>query len=203
MEYCTFPIEDLTPRLYERAYAMMDSIKRDRVDRMRFEEDKKRSVAGDYLARCLISRRFSVVPESVALTSSASGKPVVLGPKTFISISHSGDYALCALSEKPVGADIEKLKKSDERVIRRVCSDAEIRYITEKNTDFRFFQLWTLKEAYAKARGTGVFTKEIKTDFVLTDNIRTFKTQQGVFHISYLIPGYIISICELHELKQN
>jgi 4'-phosphopantetheinyl transferase len=202
MEFKTMSIGEITSELYEHSYAMMDENKRERVGRMRFEDDRKRSVAGDYLARQLVSKRFSVAPETVRLVSSASGKPLVSGYDAFISISHSGDYALCALSGKPVGADIEKIRKADERVIRRVCSEAEIRYITEKNTDFRFFQLWTLKEAYAKALGTGIFSEAAKTEFTVTESAGMLKTPQGVFLISHQIPGYIVSICELHEANQ-
>lgn len=76
-------------------------------------------------------------------------------PDLFFSISHSGDITVVAIGDTPLGVDIEKIKKADLRVIKRFLKE-EADYITEKDSNHRFFEIWTKKEAYLKCKGTGI-----------------------------------------------
>ena len=73
----------------------------------------------------------------------------------FFSISHSGDITVVAIGDTPLGVDVEKIKKADLRVIKRFLKE-EADYITEKDSNHRFFEIWTKKEAYLKCKGTGI-----------------------------------------------
>lgn len=62
----------------------------------------------------------------VPICRETHGKPVLKGcTNLFFNISHSGDYAVCAVSKQPVGIDIERIGAYQPNVARRVCSDAE------------------------------------------------------------------------------
>lgn len=75
------------------------------------------------------------------------GKPFFPAcPDIFFSISHSGGYLLCALSDSPVGADIQIKKNISSVLPERVCRPEELRV-------FNFFDLWSLKESYIKLIG--------------------------------------------------
>lgn len=79
----------------------------------------------------------------------------------FFSLSHSEDYVMCAISEREVGADIQKMRACDvmkpaerffserERERLRRCSD-------EAKQRELFYELWTCKEAYGKLTGKGL-----------------------------------------------
>ena len=73
----------------------------------------------------------------------------------FFSISHTDGLTVIALSDCEVGIDVEKVRKADLRVVRRFSKE-EADYITEKESDRRFFEIWTKKEAYLKCKGTGI-----------------------------------------------
>ena len=64
----------------------------------------------------------------------------------YFSISHSGEYVLCAVDESPVGADIQIIRPETEKLIRRICSEIEL-----EKADF--FTLWCLKESFIKLIG--------------------------------------------------
>ena len=79
----------------------------------------------------------------------ASGKPCT--QSGFISISHSGKWALLAVSHSPVGLDIEQHRAVDERAIAA-------RMFTEKEqkSGHAFFDMWVRKESMLKKLGLGI-----------------------------------------------
>lgn len=176
MNWYKFNISELTQEEYDEWYSLMSETKQHRVDKLRFEKDKKLSVAGDMLAKKAVADFCLVEPRSVVLRQKDSGKPYVENFDAEFGISHSGDMVVCAVSDKPLGIDVEKIRPVNLKVALRVCSSDELEYIfghAPKEQDFtcttdsavltRFFEIWTSKEAYVKFKGTGI--RDIKTDF--------------------------------------
>ena len=62
------------------------------------------------------------------------------------SLSHAKAYVLCAVSDSPVGIDIECGREVSKKLIKRVCTEKEL-------SEFSFFELWTLKESFVKLHG--------------------------------------------------
>lgn len=75
----------------------------------------------------------------------------------FVSISHSGGVAAVALSDKPIGLDIQAhTERNFLSIARIVFCENEIEYLKKSDsTEETFFKLWCLKESYMKARGLG------------------------------------------------
>lgn len=83
------------------------------------------------------------------------GKPMF--DSAFVSISHSSDMWICAISDRPCGIDIEKRRRVDHmKIARRFFTETEVKEVTEKGIE-SFFRIWTAKEAYAKYTGLGFF----------------------------------------------
>ena len=84
------------------------------------------------------------------------GKPFFAErPELHFNLSHSGGYALCALGESPVGIDIQVVKPFKTRLMDRVCSPEERRWLVERG-DEEFARIWAKKESLCKQRGTGL-----------------------------------------------
>ena len=169
MKWYKFDIRDLTAADYEKWYALMSKDKQLHVDRFRFADDKKRTVAGEMLARKAIAEWCSVSPESITFGTQKYGKPYAKNLCVEFNISHSGDMVVCAVDDKPIGIDIEKIRPVDLTVAKHFCTDEELLYLfghTPTEQDFiyttdtkiltRFFELWTAKEAYGKCIGVGI-----------------------------------------------
>lgn len=76
------------------------------------------------------------------------------------NISHSGDYAVCVVSDREVGIDIQKIEKPNLQVAKRFFAKKEYEYILnqpdEKSKTEAFYRIWTLKESFVKAVGVGI-----------------------------------------------
>ncbi len=95
----------------------------------------------------------SVLKSDIKIEYESSGKPYIKDSTFGISISHSKDMALVAINETAVGADIEKIRPFDKRLIKRYFTDSEIAFI---DSDEKFFTVWTVKEAFLKLTGLGL-----------------------------------------------
>jgi len=134
--------------------------RRQRAAAMRFEADRLRTVAGESLARQMLSERLGCTPEEVPLQYDEDGKPAVPGTGLYVSVSHSGAYVVCAVDDAPVGVDVETVRDVDGKFMRRVCSEAELAYaLRGGDTERRFWELWTAKEAIFKLTGHGPLLK--------------------------------------------
>lgn len=104
-----------------------------------------------------------------------------------LNLSHSGDYVICAVSNRPIGCDIEKIKEAPVKVAERYFAKSEAEYLKsldEEEQDEEFFRLWTIKESYTKMNGRGL-SMGLKTFEVIFEekNAETVETTE-VFETS-------------------
>ena len=134
------------------------------------------------------------------------GKPKV--ERLEFSLSHSGNLVLCAVSEEPVGCDVEEIRKAPERVAERYFSCGEQEYLSqfaEEEYDRAFFRLWTMKESYVKMTGEGMglpfSVYELLVDACASlgyeSSARVLRNGevQDCYISEISLQGYIISIC--------
>ena len=181
MKFYQYNIRDLSDESYTHYYSLMSKEKERRVDRFRFEDDKKRTVVGEMLARQAISEWCGTAEESITFEIAEHGKPYAKDLNVEFNISHSADMVICVADANPVGIDIEKIRPVDLNTAKRIFSEKEIQYIFECSPKIenynhylndavlqRFFELWTKKEAYGKLVGMGLFTETNATATVKT-----------------------------------
>lgn len=178
-------IRDITDEEYTAAlYLFPDIPKRG--------EDTKRTLAGRILLKKMIKRLYG--KEDFKLYYNENGKP--LCDFCYFNISHSGDYAVCAVSEREIGADIEKIKEFKKRERYMLFSAEETDYINECDSENRFFTLWTMKEAYVKAIG-GRLKSAAEINLVSNKTVNT--SLGGFLFKTEYFNGYVITVCEKTE----
>ena len=129
MKWYQYNIRELTAAEYQKWYALMSGSQQERVNRFRFEDDKKRTVAGQMLAKNAIAAWCKVSAESVVLAESETGKPYAVDLPVEFNISHSGELVVCAVDAQPVGIDVEMIRPIHLRIAKRVCTEAELVYL--------------------------------------------------------------------------
>ena len=120
--------------------------------------------------RTMLGAYLGMPPDAVALAEDARGKPRLADavrntpgiPALDFNWSHSGDYALIALSRSgALGVDIERFGKDLRalEIARRFFDPAEadaLAGLDARARDDAFIGLWCAKEAVLKAVGEGI-----------------------------------------------
>lgn len=136
-----------------------------RADRFTVEDGRNRYLAAHGMLRLVIGRALEIAPTDVVLREGARGKPSLAPtsatPACHFNISHSGDAAVVAVAGAELGVDVEALRPLPRavRLADRFFSDSERRWLLSRPTgsrDAAFLALWTAKEAYLKAVGSGI-----------------------------------------------
>lgn len=106
--------------------------------------------------------------QGAELCRTERGKPYFPAfPEVFFSVSHSGSFLVCAVSDGPVGVDLqihERRKGESEEeaflrlsaIAKRFFSPAESEFVSQFSDLRRFFLLWTARESYVKLNGRGI-----------------------------------------------
>ena len=148
MELQWYDIRQLDAAEEARIAAMMDDVRRRRVADIAGEDDRKRR---------MLAEKLHCGEADVPLTWDELGKPTVTTEGTYVSVSHSGAWAVCIAADVPVGVDVEVIRSTQEKFMRRVCSEAEMACIRPGDSGDcrRFWEVWTAKEALFKLMGKG------------------------------------------------
>jgi len=137
-----------------------------RAERFRPPKLREKFIAARGMLRTLLARYLQMQPSQVSFAYSPLGKPELAGnvhqePLCF-NLSHSGDLAVYAFAlHRRLGVDVEchRMMSDCEGLVARFFSAGEQAALSALPKDERlpaFFRCWTLKEAYLKARGTGL-----------------------------------------------
>lgn len=169
--------EDVAPNVLKTYVALMTTGERERWQRYRFEKDRTLHLIARALVRTTLSRYADVPPDAWRFEAGEHGRPSISSPRSGLSfnLAHTAGLVACAVSrETEVGVDVERL--SAERVSpelsRRVFSEREVEALDRlppAEQPDRFFDLWTLKESYIKARGLGLAIPLRSFGFHLSD----------------------------------
>ncbi len=197
MKIYSVNITDIEESLFGIWYDRMDSEKKASVMKMQSEQKRKLRIAADMLCRKGISEFCGIPENEIIIERSPLGKPYAKGLPVHFSISHSGNYAVCSVSDTEIGIDIEKIRTVHPRAHEKFCTENEARYINGEENGF--FKLWTLKEAYFKCIGTGLGA-DIKDVSFEIDKSKIVCSEKG-FEFSFFTvdENYICSVCKKTE----
>ena len=149
----------------ERLTALLSSDEIARANRFRFPQHKRRFIVARGILRQLLGDYLTVAPHSLNFTYEPRGKPMltkVNNTALQFNISHSREYALFGFTRRHlIGVDLEYRRSMPDclKIAQRFFSAKEFKMLKDAAEDERaklFFQLWTAKEAYLKALGTGL-----------------------------------------------
>ncbi len=110
-----------------------------------------------YLLLCRALREGYGITAQPTFVVGKHGKPTLAEyPHIHFNLSHCSTAIICAVSDHPIGVDIENTRrKVGDSLIRHTMSEEEQQLIAEHGL-VRFFSLWTRKEALVKLWGTGL-----------------------------------------------
>ena len=128
--------------------------RREQALRYRNGRDQRLCVAAYKLLQRALQQEYGIEGQP-ELIHDKDGKPSLTDyPDIHVSLSHCRVAVACAVSDQPVGIDIETLDHYNEDIARRVMSAEEMRQITSApEPAVAFTLLWTMKESLFKLTG--------------------------------------------------
>ena len=118
---------------------------------------KAQSAAAHSLLKRNLAQYYALDENDIVIQKDSNGAPFIEGMNdVFVSISHTQGMVACAFADSRVGIDVEKHSLRRKKVENRVFTLNESKLIDASDDEnIAFFTLWTLKESWLKAIGTG------------------------------------------------
>lgn len=138
-----------------------------RADRFHFAIDRNRFVVARARLRIILSSYLGIDPSEIRFRYGAHGKPSLANSSAAaielnFNMSHSGVYALYAVMRgSQIGVDLEEIRAefAEEKLPEHFFSATEVaqlRSLLASDQLQAFFNCWTRKEAFIKAKGVGL-----------------------------------------------
>jgi 4'-phosphopantetheinyl transferase len=137
-----------------------------RKDRFLLAQHRHQYIVSRALVRTTLSRYASRSPGDWAFSKNEHGRPEIIGAKGLpplrFNLSHTTGIAACAVVlRRDIGIDVEDMERKIGimQIANRYFSPPEthsLQSLSEEERRIRFFQYWTLKESYSKAKGVGL-----------------------------------------------
>ena len=142
-----------------------------RADRFHFEKDRRHFTVARAGLRKLLGRYLGTSPTELRFTYAKYGKPQVApeikrrlskAEELKFNLAHSGGLALYAFTNiGEIGIDLEHIRPefTGDDIARRFFSATEVACLDRLPATARhnaFFNCWTRKEAFIKAKGMGL-----------------------------------------------
>lgn len=171
--------------------------RRKQAESCRFEADQRRIAGAGWLLRYALERA-GVPAAQQRFVENQWGKPGLADREDLcFNLSHSGNWVVCAVSDHPVGVDVELPRCSIDlarRHFRRSEVDRleQLPWQTQKD---ELNRLWTAKEAFSKALGRGLTVK--MDSFAVLLLPEEAKLEQDLSELPYVLHEYVLHPCRL------
>lgn len=144
---------------------LLSEDERQQWSRFAFDKDRRRYLVTRALARSILSEYADVAPTQWAFRKNAFGRPEIVDarpgvPAIAFNLSHTDGLAvLVVTSRSRIGVDTEKIGSAPFEIADHVFAAEEtaaLQALPAALRHRRFFECWTLKESYLKARSLGL-----------------------------------------------
>jgi 4'-phosphopantetheinyl transferase len=156
-------LDEVAPVCLDTYCDLLSDDERDRALRFVFKAHRNAFIVAHAFLRATLSRYAAVAPSAWSFATNDYGRPRVcqrlLGDLDF-NLAHSDGIAVCLVGRGIIGVDVEDLfRRAPLEVIDRFFSTIEVQSLIQRPIELRprrFYEYWTLKESYIKARGLGL-----------------------------------------------
>ena len=162
-----------------------------RLEKIKLPDKRKQSIGAELLLIYAVQAVCPQVCTPLEIECGFKGKPEFKNIPLHFSISHSGNFVACAVSDDLVGLDIEVGLSYKPRVSQRFFNEKELCAIeSSDNKDIGFSLIWTAKESIAKYYGTGLSAVLSEIDTLDSEKYNIFQT---------VFENVVISVCSANK----
>ena len=126
MLYLNDRLQDLD---VETSLPLLSEQRREQALKFRHEQGQRLCVLAYQLLKQALREEYGII-ENPVFEYNEHGKPTIVGhPDIFFNLSHCKEAAVCAISNQPIGVDVESLREYKEGLVRYTMNDEEVREI--------------------------------------------------------------------------
>ncbi len=212
LEVYTLNIEKSLPsHLKEIFLQQVSEEKRCKIARYRREIDGQRTLLGEVLIRVMLGGHLKISPKHLVFKENEYGKPYLEGNPLYFNISHSGDWVVAAISDAPVGIDVEQVRQADLGIAERFFAVSEYNAIKasayKDKQNQLFYTLWSGKESYIKMIGKGLTISLDSFTLTYQEEKLTLKSayegQEAYFTVYPFEEEYSLVVCHEKEVPYS
>ena len=154
--YTFFDIDHIDSSTLSKWMRYLPEERRTRALRYRREIDVKLSVISYLLLLYALFKEYGLSSPAIAYTD--CGKPYLRDHQDiYFNISHCPAGCVCAVSDAPIGVDIQDTRPFSMDIAKYCCSQDELDFLQKsKNPALDFARIWAMKESYLKMTGEGI-----------------------------------------------
>ncbi len=156
----------------ESALKQVSPQRREKALLYRHEAGRRQSLAVYLLLKKALEQEYGIT-EDLEFGYQEHGKPYLLHyPDIHFSLSHCKVAVACAVSDRPVGIDIEHLRPFNKELATYVLNEDQLEQVLQ-STDpaVEFLKFWTQKESFLKLTGEGIH-----------NDLKTLDMSTAIFH---------------------
>jgi 4'-phosphopantetheinyl transferase len=153
--------------IVERLCQLLSVDEQARAARFHFESDRQHFIVARGGLRTMLARYLEIDARKIQFSYAPHGKPELATSSSQaqslnFNLAHSGGFALYAFTQVgEIGVDLEHVRPdfTGDDIARRFFSSDEVARLTRLPANARheaFFNCWTRKEAFIKAKGIGL-----------------------------------------------
>lgn len=194
---------------YGRLFDAVDRNRMERIKTLRNEKERLRSIyAGLLLRHAFLEEGYDEeLWQQIEIVKGNYGKPYMSNCKDFFySLSHSGEWVICAADHAEIGADIQEVGGLKMAVAGRFYAAGEYDRLLQDAFDksrqtAEMYRMWAAKESCVKltGRGIGAGISKYVTDSAYTHIMDMEENSQFYIKLYESIPDYIICACSRGE----
>lgn len=144
----------------DEAAPILSEYRKEKLKKLKQETARKNTICAELLLIRALREEHDAGQLPLKIETDKYGKPCLSDGAYCFNVSHSSCYAACALSDHPIGLDLQLLTSCSESLVKRFFSSCEQSEILRSvNPDEAFTRLWCRKESFLKAIGLGLRLK--------------------------------------------
>lgn len=171
--------DEIEESLHAAYRTLLSAAEKEQEPRFHFARDRCRYLVTRALVRTVLSRYVPVDPKEWMFSTNAYGRPAIMnveGRDLSFNLSHTHSLIVLGVTRgRALGVDVENFRAREAAigVADHYFAKAEVAALAaapSQDRQYRFFEYWTFKESYIKARGMGLSLPLDKFSFHYPDD---------------------------------
>jgi phosphopantetheine--protein transferase-like protein len=177
-------------------------------NKLKIIDDKKRFIIGKVISRSVLSKILNIDSTQIEFISNKFGKPYLkYHSDTFFNISHSGDWVVVGFASSDIGVDVQEISNNKRidfnNIAKHAFHNKELDFIKENTLEqnINFYKIWTLKEAFLKAKGVGFYNDLDKINMMPAITNKNVEIDNFCFYQKKIDNNHIIAVAYSSDNK--